>query len=84
MLQLKFYDANIYAPAICVLEENANLEHIQSTFPICPEFRALPWFLEQLKTLQVAAIHCIGYIHFQDEVFLKAWQTDIQTAMLGL
>ena len=44
MFQLSFYQANL-----CVSEENANLEHIRSTFPICSEFGALLRFLEQLR-----------------------------------
>ena len=64
MFYLSFYQANLYAPiflqgsTLCVLDKNANSEHIRSTFPICSEFGALLRFSEQLKTLK-------GPIHSQ-------------------
>ena len=57
MFYLSFYQANLYAPiflqgsTLCVLDKNANSEHIRSIFPICSEFGALLRFSEQLKTL---------------------------------
>ena len=52
MFYLSFCQANLYAPIfLCVLDKNANSEHIRSTFAICSEFGALLRFSEQLKTL---------------------------------
>ena len=73
MFYLSFYQANLYAPiflqgsTLCVLDKNANSEHIRSTFPICSEFGALLRFSEQLKTL-ISSLVLKSYLKLDTEV----------------